>query len=853
MTCGKNGVSVELIFDAPPGDARHQREANRTAYWEGEGKKRLMQGGLVGLIWKTDSGSPRVYLGVITSRFNDLLESAKKHENRVKVRVSFFDAEVELRILRRLQKSRKEERETKFLVESPGMFEAVRPFLDGLKAQEPTSFPFSDYLPLYDSVDLSHIRVAPPVYAHPQFNFNLRTLFDQPRDLYLCPHDPYSVARARVILKQESRLDGTQAEAMVDTLTSEVSLIQGPPGTGKSYTGIEILRVLIANKIRPILLIALTNHALDNILVKVLQKKITKNIVRLGSRPADEIAELSLDKILANINRTHKDRAQGKAFAMMKRAEEAMENFMEEVVGEKARLAQLELYLASNYPLHDDELHNPPFWIQQLYDESQDDDFERPTRPTEPKSLIDFWRQGSDLAFITYTAPGAASGGSPMQAVGGNRRRPGNRGAVHPETSAHDANAARVLSHATWTNDRRAFFEETCGSRTIPASPTTDRGIYQLLQNPNVWNMSKAERDRLNAYLNQAMLEGSQPEQLEEFERLKERHREATMEWKEIQNKAKIVVLDKADIIGCTTNGAAKLTELLRSVAPRVLLVEEAGQVLEAHILAKLSADNPGIGQVYRFDRSLMERLSDSGLRMSRLDEQRRMRPEISELIRCTLYPSLVDHGDVIGRPSIRGMAKDVFFLDHRHPEGGAGEESVSKTNAFEVAMIKDLVLHLLRQGTYTETGDIVVLCAYLGQLVKLRKALAGEVMTVVDERDVAKLLDHRDEEDVAGMFEDAVQQVKISSRVTNVALSRAREGMYILGNADDLAQSEMWRGVIAELKRQEAIGPAITITCHRHPQKVTLIDAPGQITLHAPTGEDDLTPQTCVVRIPVT
>ncbi|KAG8908575.1 hypothetical protein FRC01_007332 [Tulasnella sp. 417] len=348
--------------------------------------------------------------------------------------------------------------------------------------------------------------------------------------------------------------------------------------------------------------------------------------------------------------------------------------------------------------------------------------------------------------------------------------------------------------------------------------------------------------------------------------------------------------------------GAARLTELLRSVAPRVLLVEEAGQVLEAHVLAsltpsiqhmiligdplqlrpsienyQLSADNPGIGQVYQFDRSLMERLSSSELRMSRLDVQRRMRPEISELIRCTLYPFLIDNDVVMGRPSIRGMAKNVFFLDHRHAEGGAGEDSVSKTNAFEVDMIRDLVLHLLRQGTYTKTGDIVVLCAYLGQLVKLRKAFEGEVVTVVDERDIAKLLDHRDEEDVAGIVENAVQQVSIDSAVqlktvdnfqgeegrivilslarnsggnpanrgigflksknrTNVALSRAREGMYILGNADDLAQSEMWRGVIVELKRQEAIGPAIPIACHRHPQKVTLISAPGQIARHAPT-----------------
>lgn len=71
------------------------------------------------------------------------------------------------------------------------------------------------------------------------------------------------------------------------------------------------------------------------------------------------------------------------------------------------------------------------------------------------------------------------------------------------------------------------------------------------------------------------------------------------------------------------------------------------------------------------------------------------------------------------------------------------------------------------------------------------------------------------------------------------MALSRAKEGMYILGNADDLqARSEMWSGVIAELNRQGSIGPALPIACFRHPENVKLVDAPGQIALHAPTGK---------------
>jgi hypothetical protein len=90
------------------------------------------------------------------------------------------------------------------------------------------------------------------------------------------------------------------------------------------------------------------------------------------------------------------------------------------------------------------------------------------------------------------------------------------------------------------------------------------------------------------------------------------------------------------------------------------------------------------------------------GLPMSRLDVQRRMRPSISNLIRqvsltevcrrnnhiCrrrTLYPSLEDHDIVRNYPRVRGLAYDMFFLDHRHTEEGGGEESVSKTNSFEV------------------------------------------------------------------------------------------------------------------------------------------------------------------------
>ena len=56
--------------------------------------------------------------------------------------------------------------------------------------------------------------------------------------------------------------------------------------------------------------------------------------------------------------------------------------------------------------------------------------------------------------------------------------------------------------------------------------------------------------------------------------------------------------------------------------------------------------------------------------------------------------------------------------------------------------MIVDLVMYFLRQGEYNNQGDIAVLCAYLGQLQKVRAALRSLKVTVaVDERDEDNLV----------------------------------------------------------------------------------------------------------------
>lgn len=171
-------------------------------------------------------------------------------------------------------------------------------------------------------------------------------------------------------------------------------------------------------------------------------------------------------------------------------------------------------------------------------------------------------------------------------------------------------------------------------------------------------------------------------------------------------------LLKVAQIISCTTSGAAKLASrfkarpslLFQGLSPKVMLIEEVGQTLEPHILAtlstkveyliligdslqlryvpltltlvatpdlepslglrpsinnySLSVENPRIGSLlYRFDVSTLELLAQEGLpvrssctstyrtstdiyivllpsQMSQPQIQRRMRPEVSSLIK---------------------------------------------------------------------------------------------------------------------------------------------------------------------------------------------------------------------------
>lgn len=193
---------------------------------------------------------------------------------------------------------------------------------------------------------------------------------------------------------------------------------------------------------------------------------------------------------------------------------------------------------------------------------------------------------------------------------------------------------------------------------------------------------------------------------------------------------------------------------------------------------------------------SLFERFIMNKLEYSRLNIQHRMRPEISSLISPAIYPDLVDHPSVSNYPPMRGMDKSVYFIHHSEEEVAFGDSS--KKNPHEAKFLVRLAQHLLFNGYARE--EITILVAYLGQYYSVRE----EQRRVNQDGVRCAVLDNYQGEEskivllslVRNNKENSIGFLKIENRVC-VALSRAKEGLYIMGNMELLCRNSEVSGVI--------------------------------------------------------
>ncbi|KAH3815146.1 hypothetical protein DPMN_143667 [Dreissena polymorpha] len=94
------------------------------------------------------------------------------------------------------------------------------------------------------------------------------------------------------------------------------------------------------------------------------------------------------------------------------------------------------------------------------------------------------------------------------------------------------------------------------------------------------------------------------------------------------------------------------------------------------------------------------------------------MRHDIADNMRH-IYPGLHDHNHVRCYGDVKGLAKNVKFINHNDPEISNGELK-SYANPFEADYVAKLAKHPLLQDY--NVSQITVLTTYTGHLLELKR-----------------------------------------------------------------------------------------------------------------------------------
>tara|TARA_A100001388_G_scaffold127990_1_gene94835 strand:- start:3230 stop:5179 length:1950 start_codon:yes stop_codon:yes gene_type:complete len=294
-------------------------------------------------------------------------------------------------------------------------------------------------------------------------------------------------------------------------------------------------------------------------------------------------------------------------------------------------------------------------------------------------------------------------------------------------------------------------------------------------------------------------------------------HRDLNRGWKEvrrIERQMRDDILDRAQVLCCTCIGVGH--QLLDGRRFSRVLLDEATQATEPASLVPLvrgarqivlvgdhrqlpptvisrRAENGGLR------RSLFERLVAMGIEPMLLDTQYRMHPAISDFPNRTFYEGrLVDGITAADRPNPAGLLWNDWEVPMAFlPVNGdelLSPDGASKENPAEAGWVAKILENLLQAGDLEE-ADIGIITPYAGQVRAIRDALperndSVEVHTVDGyqgrEKEVIIFSCVRSNSDgTVGFLSDA--------RRLNVALTRAKRGLIVIGDPDTLRNDETW------------------------------------------------------------
>ncbi|XP_067144046.1 NFX1-type zinc finger-containing protein 1-like [Centruroides vittatus] len=630
--------------------------------------------------------------------------------------------------------------------------------------------------------------------------------------------------------KEVLKLDESQYEVLKAALTKEFTIIQGPPGTGKTFIGLQIVKLLLYNRelwypkdVRddeecPILIVCYTNHALDQFLERILQ--FTEKVVRIGSQGESEklenykISNLRMKDEYSICKSTDKKRLQ------IKRTRLKNQVHICYMTIEAASRIIFPLPVLKNYMRGDQYEYlnrmtcksgkirsNLEEWLEVPYDDEIKDAFDR--------DVLDTGTIGLDDDICSWLPPAAMT--EIISHSSWNERR----------SNKHEEHIMENMKNGYERNlddqNRRIMTEEEANECVLDDSlQVSDRWrLYRFW----VAKFINFVKEQMNNYQNAF---NNTVKTLKQFNLDKD-----------------INILKHNLVVGMTCTGAAKFHRLIEEVGPQIIIIEEAAEVLETHLITSLTKSMKHLimigdhqqlqplptvhelGEKCEMKVSLFERMVRNEIECYTLTTQHRMRRNIAQLLVPHIYERLNSHSSVDDYEDIKGLDKNVFFINHSHMEK---ETSVSSyCNDYEARFIAQLSRYLIYQEY--ESDQITILATYSGQV----KLIQTEMKKVAEECEesvkdhlqgtkVTSVDNYQGEENdiilisfVRSNYESKIGFLSRANRVC-VALSRARKGLYCIGNFDLLESvSDLWKAIVEDLKDQSSIDSSINLVCQKH------------------------------------
>ena len=283
----KHGIEAQIRFQTPL--SLQQKTVSQLRQWW-NATKRLEEGTLLCLISFQDGKGTPTFFTVSEKNTDPRYKFSLASENGPVISEKLASAMTTSQLKSLAVNFRKTDG---LLVEFPGAILATfMPVLENLqKMRKGSRSHLSNWL-LEPEPDKSGHVIPPPAYARPPgFTFDISPIIIDPT-ISLAFKPGVDIADMQKKLKQLTTLDEGQCEALVAALSRKFTLIQGPSGTGKSHVGVQLVRVLLANKTKaslgPIIVVCCTNHALDQFLEHLLAAGV-EDIIRIGSNSSSKI------------------------------------------------------------------------------------------------------------------------------------------------------------------------------------------------------------------------------------------------------------------------------------------------------------------------------------------------------------------------------------------------------------------------------------------------------------------------------------------------------------------------------------------------------------------------------------